>query len=276
MTKIKNNKLLNNKRIIKLDRLLKILKRCKGKNGSCPFNVPGKIYSPKKKKSKNSLNFGDTHNIISKYEPLRNEDALIKEPEDYDDISILNRFPKNGLFTITYGYYHSTIFLLEELINNKGISEKDTWIYPILFNFRHYLELILKETLRNFRLAKDEIKYNEVGFESNHILIDLWSDLKPYIDSIEIENAVVDDEQCIIFEERLNEITNIDARSFSFRYPYKGSQSINEKIKFSISNPVYLSLANLKNTMNKMYTFIEGINELSSAELKKRQNRNYQ
>jgi hypothetical protein len=205
---------------------------------------------------------------VSKCKPLESGDELFKEPSDYEDLLIINRFGKQSDFLIIEGYKNIVSNSLRQLQKEKGNLSKDSHVYPILFLFRHYLELIMKQTLRNFRLTNKEIASDEVGYERGHSLTDLWSEVKAYISKL--ENEDVDDEGYLIFEELINELTEIDDNSFSFRYPYKGVRNVNNKITLCIPDPMDVSLDNLEEIIHKMFCFIEGLNDLSYAQLDKK------
>ncbi|RGN59249.1 MULTISPECIES: hypothetical protein [unclassified Bacteroides] len=185
--------------------------------------------------------------------PTKN-DTLFKEPLDYNDLSIIGRFVDRNDFMIISGFYDVAINSLQ-ILKNKGVREKDSHIYPIIYNYRHYLELIIKQTIRYFRLAENEITNDEVGYESGHCLKKLWSILKTYLSKIEDVNQ----QETIAFDKLLNELNDIDENSFAFRYHCDKGKTIHDKIKLTISESKDISLSNLEVVMKKMHCYIEGI-----------------
>jgi hypothetical protein len=109
-------------------------------------------------------------------------------------------------------------FSISEFVN--GILEKklklnDVFL-PLMFLFRHYIELSLKANLK----AVEDTVYD---IEGNHSLYSLFSKFKE-----EVNNAIphMDEQtntQMLKFQEKFNElkqiIHDVDAHSMTFRYP---------------------------------------------------------
>jgi len=91
--------------------------------------------------------------------------------------------------------------------------DQDTMVYPILFLYRQYIELRLKEIIRegNILLEKDET------FPKHHNMVSLWKNVK------EISKEVFKNEEELLdlshAEHVIIEFAKIDPGSFSFRYP---------------------------------------------------------
>jgi len=167
---------------------------------------------------------------------------------------------ENGLFFIIEGYRETTNLLLEKLVDNKPEDwlKIDSLIFPLLFNFRHYLEIIIKDTIRYYRLYNKEIFSNEIGFLKEHSLTELWKVLSPYLKS-NYENEVSMDTDSKAIENLLIEFDSIDKGSFSFRYPFNSNSKINGEIVFSVG-AMTIDLNNLASTIKKMISYFEGIN----------------
>lgn len=265
--------------------------RKKKKKSSCNNKITGKqrkrkVYtnklkalknrSKKAKKLSNVIKNSDPLNLFSSIERLCKSliegDKLFKEPSNYKDKLIINRFGSQSDFLIIEGYKNLVYNALKQLQKEKGNLEKDSHIYPIMFLFRHYLELLMKQTLRNFRLANEEIAHDEVGYVMSHSLIDPWNMIKGYISRLDGEN--IEDVEYRIFEALINELSLIDKNSFSFRYPYNGVRDVNGSISLCIPEPKDISLDNLEEIIHKMSCFIEGLNDLSYAQLDRKRSLN--
>lgn len=181
-------------------------------------------------------------------------DKLIKEPTNYDDMSIIGRNVKIVTTILPQSFYDISLDALKKVIESNNNSQKDFDIYPILFNFRHYLELVMKDTLNNYRLLYCEIPEEK----PDHSLLKLWEQLKPCI----AKTDDVDSEDCKSFETLIEELHLLDKGSTSFRYAYNIDHKTKRKEEY-FPERIELSLTNLKNVMIKMYNFIEGINHLS-------------
>lgn len=173
---------------------------------------------------------------------------------------------EHSLFLLIEGYRNASLKLINELL----IVEKGDWlridssIYPILFSFRHYLELILKDTIRNYNIIDNKISSDEIGFKKEHSILKLWLVLKSRIIEDYKEKEIYD--LCAIennsIEKMLNEINELDEKSFGFRYPFNTlskDDKINSKISY-IFEELKIDLNNLNVKMNKIINYFEGIN----------------
>lgn len=237
---------------IKLSKLFALLnRRCK-LNGY-PFKRKGySIY----KKEDNSFELFSSVEMDNFVRPEKN-DIFFKEPTDYNDLAVIGRFGDKNDFMIINGFYDIAINALKGL-KNKDVGEKDSHIYPIIYNFRHYLELIMKQSIRYFRLNEDEIADDEIGYDTNHSLKKLWNTLKVYLGKIED----TDQHETIAFDKLINELDIIDRNSFVFRYHCNTGKK-NDKIKLTIPNAKDISLNNLEKVIKKMHCYIEGISSLA-------------
>ncbi|MDL2257056.1 hypothetical protein LJC06_02480 [Bacteroidales bacterium OttesenSCG-928-I14] len=252
----------NKKNSINLSKLLYLLKKCKKLN-CCPLKKKGCQDSKEKDNKKDPF---DMPFNPSDYARPEKGDKLFIEPsnDNYSDKAIIGRFGKNSDYLIITGFYEIALTSIR-MLKTKGIGEKDTQIYPILYNFRHYLELILKQTIRNFRLINREISDDEVGYTTGHSLKNLWETLKRYLYKIENENFK--DRETNAFEILILELDSIDAESFAFRYHCDGGKSTHDKIKLTIPKEMHISLDNLEKVMIKIHNYIDGISSLSYAQL---------
>jgi len=168
---------------------------------------------------------------------------------------------EKGMFFIIEGYREASFHLLNELINN----HKDDWlkidsfIYPILFTFRHYLEVIIKDTTRYHRMIRREVYSDQVGFKNDHSLSKLWNELRPYLEATYRDSEDLEDKLTAI-EKLLAEFDDKDKGSYSFRYPFESSRSIDADIQFALPH-ISLDLKNLQMIFQKLSYYFDSINE---------------
>ena len=238
---------------MKLSHLLDLLKKCR-RLDCCPLKKIDCIHGAKKKQQKSVDIFGsiDSEDFIS---PERG-DVLLKKPVQYNNLSIINRSTRLSEFLIPEGYYSIVLDTLMRIRKTTNNAEKDSFIYPLLYNFRHYLELAIKNSIRNFRIARGEITQSQLGYERNHSLLSLWNTLKEYIDDTKSN-------ECIAFEELIKELHNIDPNSFSFRYSYKGNIKPDSNSEPIFNDRIDVDLENLERVIKKMHYFVEGISDLA-------------
>ncbi len=121
--------------------------------------------------------------------PPQKEDKLFITNDGCNyEYSLINRRQginnEHSQFLIIEGYRKASKELLESLLADEDIDwlKLDSKIYPILFLFRHYLEIIIKDTLRYYNILNDMIASDEVGFVKEHSLMTLWKSLKPFLE----------------------------------------------------------------------------------------------
>lgn len=209
--------------------------------------------------------------------PLESDDKLFIPKTGLDkDYSSINRLTDGNndhqFFLMIEGYKDSAFELLENLIVKKDIDwlSLDSKIFPIIFIFRQFLELILKQTLRFEKLIKKEIKSDELGFNTTHSLQDLWKDLKPIVQSRykNYDQKTQDElfEKDGIIDNLILELESLDSGSFAFRYPFEKPKKGSKKITYSLPE-MTIDLKNLKDKMEKLTFYFEGINEQARVEL---------
>ncbi len=171
-----------------------------------------------------------------------------------------------GLFYIIEGYREATNLLLAKIIEaDKEWLKIDSLIYPLLFIFRHYLEVIIKDTIRYYRLYKKEVFSNETGFVNEHSLLKLWQQLQPYLKET-YANVDTTETDLKAVENLLIEFDTVDKGSFAFRYSFEGSKKPNANIVYSIGT-LTIDLENIHNTIIKMQNYFEGVNWHIAARL---------
>lgn len=199
--------------------------------------------------------------------PLQGDKLFISSSSGL--FSTINRIKglnnENSQLLIIEGYRLATIELLKKILilEEPNNLETDSLIYPILFNFRHYIESTLKDILRKYRIINKIISTDEIGYIKIHSLFGIWNDLKVFIES---EPSSMFYESIESAERILTEIEELDKNSFSFRYAFKGENNIKNKLTYSTS-ALSINLANLEITIKKMMNFLEQLNDAVTAEL---------
>lgn len=142
------------------------------------------------------------------------------------------------------GYKEAGDSLVSSVAERKGTA--DSLIFPIVFLYRHYIELRLKSLLRDgCRLLEQEYKQ-----KSEHQLSKLW----PKVRSILIELwPDGDKDELKAMDMLIDQFEQVDPRSTSFRYPkdFEGNNSL------KIESP-RVNLRNLKEVVGAMSIILEG------------------
>lgn len=140
------------------------------------------------------------------------------------------------------GYKRAADLLVDQAIKSR--PDRDFLLYPIVFSYRHYIELILKTLIADYGPM--------VGVEpdwSCHQLETLWPRLREILDLCSDDH---DNEALNSVEACIAEFAKIDPGSFTFRYPkHKSGKAIN--IDFE-----HLDLGQLKTAMESIANFFIG------------------
>lgn len=120
--------------------------------------------------------------------------------------------------TYTAGYRMAAESLVQRVIEE---GTQDLLIYPIVFLYRHYIELRLKELL----LSGNRLLKRPVKVEKEHNIQRLWCKCR------EIIKAVWPDEDKLfleVIEDRIGQFCSVDPKSMAFRYPedLKGNETL--------------------------------------------------
>lgn len=167
-------------------------------------------------------------NMMSLYlPPLTKTDKLFDE-------SFPRSIPSYSL--IEEGYANCALLLLNSIILSNDNLVHDTYIFPALFCFRHYLELTIKTTLKEYGLAV-------VG----HNLSSLFENLRPYLSiGEEVDNV----------NRLLHEFDEVDSSATTFRYSFDVGSSGNVKVK-EFNHPINVFV--LRKRFLQLYSFFDGV-----------------
>ena len=159
--------------------------------------------------------------------PLTKTDKLFDE-------SIPMSIPSYRL--IEDGYANCALLLLNSIILSRDNLVRDTYIFPALFCFRHYLELTIKATLK---------EYGEMCL--GHNLSSLFKSLRPHLSSGEdVENI----------SRLLHEFDEVDKGATTFRYSFDVGSFGKVKVK-EFNHPINVFV--LRKRFLQLYSFFDGV-----------------
>ena len=170
-------------------------------------------------------------------------DALFRQGDTRTDAWI---HPMDVNFTIYADLYMKGA---ENLLHSitPGRRDEELLIYPILFLFRHHVELQVKYILSVWCDYEEEDFGQKYG---THNLKYLWDECRKVLDEV---FPGEDDEATDAVEEMILELNEIDPQSMSFRYP------INKKGEISFGEERFFSWENLYLAMQKMSNYFDGV-----------------
>lgn len=125
----------------------------------------------------------------------------------------------------------------------------DLIIYPIVFLYRHQLELNLKGIISKGNKLLDK----PIRFRPIHSLRDLWNDCRTVLDRIGVSIDIPEAEP---FEACITQLDGLDPQSMSFRYPVTKTDA--PALPASLKS---VDLQNLQVVMERMSLFLDIIYE---------------
>jgi hypothetical protein len=194
-----------------------------------------------------SFNIDDLLN--GKLRKLKGDDQLFVEAEDWWMNACLDWYHDPTELYIV-GYKEAGDSLVNSVGDRRGTA--DSLIFPIVFLYRHYIELRLKSLLHDgHRLFDKEHKQR-----SEHQLSKLW----PKVRNIFVEiwpDGNKDD--LAAFDSLINQFEQVDPRSTTFRYP----KDFDGKNSLKMDSP-RVNLRNLKEVVGAMAIILDGAAEAIS------------
>jgi hypothetical protein len=171
---------------------------------------------------------------------------MFVEPRDWTDNAWLGRTRiVNAWSLYAEGFKRAADQLVEDLLDGSAHSP-DLLIYPILFLYRHYLELRLKELI----IASARLLGETPNVPGHHTLTDLWAEVRPRLERIWPGPSARRHHDAI--REHLREFCNLDPKSQAFRYP------VDTNGVPSVTTDANISLRHLKETIAGISTILDG------------------
>jgi len=130
--------------------------------------------------------------------------------------------------------------------------DQDFLVYPIVFSYRHYIELSLKLIIRAARRLLDE----PGGVPATHDLDALWNTAEPLLKQIEDSPETYRNVRSCLA--RFNEL---DPKSDSFRYPVRANGDPSLQGVFNVD------LGQVRGVVERLSGFLEGASEQTLVHL---------
>lgn len=121
----------------------------------------------------------------------------------------------------------------------------DYLIFPMVFLYRHYVELRLKELIQ----SAASLLSIPTGWPAIHDLDHLWCIVRPRLTEISPKEPTRDIHNVTRL---ITELSSLDHRSFAFRYPADKNENS------TTSNLEHLDVDNFFHAMRQLATFLDG------------------
>ena len=164
------------------------------------------------------------------------------------------------------GYKNAADYLVDSAAAR---NERDSLVFPTVFLYRHYLEIQLKDILRMLYLYDGKI----CKIPNDHNLVTLWKKVRPLMERVYDDPRSSDKNDHI--EARIEEFSQLDERSYAFRYPVdtKGEINFKDEVLEEGKNvrQYMISLLRVKLVVASMATYLEDVSAglFAEMELKK-------
>lgn len=145
------------------------------------------------------------------------------------------------------GYKEAADDLVNIAINARDIKTLDTFVFPICFLYRQYLELAIKDIYIKY---SEETRANKVEVIQivGHDLYKSWNKVKPIVKRYSSEDEYKD---ASVVESYISEFQSFDKSSLRFRYP------VSKALDKSIAKEMKINLSNLKDRIHELYCFFD-------------------
>lgn len=149
-----------------------------------------------------------------------------------------------------HGYKEAADTLLSQAISSNDISKLDTWVFPVLFLYRQYVELQMKDMVLNYGNMDLKVQKSFLK-KSSHNLMKIWNELKPMLENIACDNKEKNDVE--IVESYIQQLHDRDPNSMVFRYP------IRKDLQKALDKEYRINLKNLSERMIELENFFSGV-----------------
>ena len=171
--------------------------------------------------------------------PSLNDEIFVNSPPCYGASTAEDG--QERLWRLVRGYRKAGEFLVRE--TEIAPWERRDLIYPIVFNYRHSIELAFKQLIENHGISAGQ----EANFKSHELDV-LWPKCRLIIEHY---NPGADPEPLEILARLVRDFSEIDPKSVLFRYASDRNGMLLE------SKLGYIDLVNLRIVMAGIHNFLE-------------------
>ena len=176
--------------------------------------------------------------------PVTGDQAFKIEYRSWGNAEI-EKCARRRLYLMTAGYKLIADQAVDQVIASRDPYARDTMVYPIFFNYRHFIEISLKAFIDEF----SEEAGVPVG-KKDHRLMPLWDTYCSIFDVIMGSDRDTDAEASV--KSVISEFDKFDPNSFAMRYATdrKGKQIVLPHVAFELTG--------LKDVMESVENFFDG------------------
>lgn len=186
--------------------------------------------------------------------PLHRGDQLFINDQAQLELDALENYAYHGYKSGAFSSYSMAYMeAADRLVQTPHERSFDTLTLPIVFLYRHYVELTLKELidLGNKKYGKPSTPYLD-GILKGHRIDLLWQELKPLLQQA---HSAEESEEIEAVEACVMEFSNVDEGSFSFRYPVDKKNNLTLKNNPRLRDLEYIDVHHLAEKMGSIDAF---------------------
>ena len=195
--------------------------------------------------------------------PRRGDQLVRGDLRDWKNNACLNGIGDGDQIAYKEGYRRGAEILIRTVQEIQ--SDQDYLVYPIIFLYRHHIELALKRIIvRAAFLIERSLTDREKQHQGKHRLDVLWQDFKPMFAAIckaNDWNEPAPDEAAEI-DDYIRQLSELDLDSFSFRFPRskKGARSLPKDL-------THINLRHFGERIRRLADYLDGLDaEMSYLE----------
>lgn len=172
------------------------------------------------------------------------EDKLFDTAEDWWNNACLNLM-NDAWTSYVIGYKQAADILVTHIKENRRVQ--DTLVYPVVFLYRQYLELAIKNLIQKGRKLQDG---NET-IPQGHKIHELWKVCEKIFDDVAPDDSVEEIKQ---INRLISEFCSIDPKATAFRYPEDTDGTP------SLPGITHINIRNVGDVMAKISVILDGAN----------------
>lgn len=171
--------------------------------------------------------------------------SLFSKRKDWWNLARLDiRDDTEGFAIYSKGYKDAADRLVEYTQTDK--TSINFLVFPILFLYRHYLELALKEII----IAANRFLEKEHNVAKSHNIMHLWEKVKGLISDVDLD---IPSNEMNAVENQISQFYKLDESSMTFRYPVNKQGRIFENLSD------YINIQNVREIVDGLHSWCFGL-----------------
>jgi len=172
--------------------------------------------------------------------PDKDDTLFSSEGEWWANVSLT--YFHDGWMTYADGYKNAADTIVASINESKRVY--DPLVFPVVFLYRHYLELILKGLI----IKACKLFGEKIDFKENHRIDDLWDSCCALIKRVSPGDS---EEELRNIGNLINEFVKVDPFATAFRYP------TDKKGNLSLPDMTHINILNISNVVNRIASLLD-------------------